>query len=94
MEASFKKGLRTYGGNIYSLIMMSFSMESPRSTINYLQVKIKLLDKGTIKSSPHAQSRIYQYRQHIKDIFLACTLSKYKEKATSLNSSMNFDDID
>ena len=76
-ETNFKKGLRSYSGNIYSPVMISFARESPGSVIQYLQAKINLLDRGNIKLSPQAQDIICQYKQHTKDIFPAFTSSKY-----------------
>ena len=95
MEASFKKGFRTYGGNsVYSSVMISFAKESPKAALGYLGTKINLLDKGTIKSSPYAQARICQYRQHTRDMCPACTAPTDKVKAASSNNSTKFEDME
>lgn len=95
MEANFKKGFRTYGGkSLYSSVMISFAKESPRAAKNYLEAKIKLLDKGTIKSSPQAQMRICQYRQHTKDTCHACTSQNNSDKGGTSSSSASFEDME
>lgn len=88
MEAGFKKGFRTYGGNkIYSSVMISPAKTTPRSAENYLRTKIDLLDKGVIKSSPQAQHRICQYRGHTIGRCSSCSPSKDKKanEGTSVN---------
>ncbi|KAJ9545306.1 hypothetical protein OSB04_025013 [Centaurea solstitialis] len=73
MEAGFKKGFRTYGGNkIYSSVMISPAKITPRAAENYLRTKIDLLDKG-------AQHRICQYRGHTRGRCFSCSPSKDKE---------------
>lgn len=74
LEGSFKKGFRRYGGKkIHSSIMISPARKTPVVAERYVQTKIKLLDKGIIKSSPTSQQRICYYRKHQLDTCPTCT---------------------
>ena len=77
MEACFKKGFRTYGGKkIYSSIMITSAKTTPRAAHNFMQAKMKVLEKGLIRSSPQAQARICHIRQHKRDTCPECSTSK------------------
>ncbi|KAL5758718.1 hypothetical protein ACOSP7_021329 [Xanthoceras sorbifolium] len=66
LEASFKHEFRTYGGGkILSSIMISPAKTTPVAARNYMATKIKLLNTGAIRSSPQAQEKICQFRQHV-----------------------------
>lgn len=80
MEASFKRGFRTYGGNkIYSSVMISPAKSTPKAAENYLRTKIELLDKGVIKSSPQAQHKICNFRGHKRGRCPSCSPDKGTE---------------
>ncbi|KAL5744001.1 hypothetical protein ACOSQ2_027117 [Xanthoceras sorbifolium] len=91
LEASFKRGFRTYGGQkILSSIMISPAKTTPVSARNYMATKIKLLNTGAVRSSPQAQERICQFRQHDLNTCPACTFeikSKDKDKMPELPSA-------
>ncbi|KAL5760697.1 hypothetical protein ACOSQ2_019535 [Xanthoceras sorbifolium] len=80
LEASFKRGFRTYGGQkILSSIMISPAKTTPVSARNYMATKIKLLNTGAVRSSPQAQEKICQFRQHDLNTCPACTFDLKKQ---------------
>ena len=93
MEASFKKGFRTYGGKkIYSSIMITAARTSPQAAINFMTSKIRLLDSGMIRSHPDAQKRLCRYRQHQGNRCPACTKQiKIESTSTTIQQSSQTD---
>ncbi|GJW64383.1 hypothetical protein Tco_0116267 [Tanacetum coccineum] len=74
MEASFKRGFRTYSGKKkLSSIMISPAKITPNAARNFTQDMINFLDTGLIKSSPYAQNKICRYRQHERGTCSACS---------------------
>ncbi|KAL5825216.1 hypothetical protein ACOSQ3_021279 [Xanthoceras sorbifolium] len=96
LEASFKRGFRTYGGGkILSSIMISPGKVTPIAARNYMATKIKLLNTGVIRSSPQAQQRVCQFRQHDLNTCQACTFEiKSKDKDTMPDKPSAYDDND
>ncbi|KAL5757926.1 hypothetical protein ACOSP7_020537 [Xanthoceras sorbifolium] len=96
LEASFKRGFRTYGGQkILSSIMISPAKVTPAALRNYVATKIKLLNTGAIRSSPQAQERVCQFRQHKLNTCPACTFdtkSKDKDKEPTRPSAYSDED--
>ncbi|KAL5856420.1 hypothetical protein ACOSQ3_003878 [Xanthoceras sorbifolium] len=95
LEVSCKRGFRTYGGNkILSSIMISPAKATPIAARNYMATKIKLLNsEAIIRSSPQAQERVCQFRQHELGTCPACTFEiKSKGKDKELDKPSAYDD--
>lgn len=93
MEASFKRGFRTYGGQkIFLSIIISPAKSTPMATRNYIQTKVKLLNTGVIRSSPQAQARICQFRQHDFGTCPSWTLQDDKAQVSAIPSVYEDDD--
>ncbi|KAL5856423.1 hypothetical protein ACOSQ3_003881 [Xanthoceras sorbifolium] len=73
--------------------MISPAKATPVAARNYMATKIKLLNTGAIRSSPQAQERICQFRQHDLNTCPACTFEiKSKDKMPAKLSA--YDDED
>lgn len=65
METTLKKNFRTYGGESkFSPIMVAAAKKSPPGAIMFIQQRMKMIERGVIKSSPDAQEKFCVQRHH------------------------------
>ncbi|GJV72435.1 putative reverse transcriptase domain-containing protein [Tanacetum coccineum] len=80
METTLKRDFRTYGGESkFSPVMIAPVKKSPSGAIMYLQQRMKMIERGIIKSSPDAQSKFCKQRNHARQgggICPACSKNK------------------
>ncbi|GJZ27832.1 hypothetical protein Tco_0572479 [Tanacetum coccineum] len=80
METTLKRDFKTYGGESkISPVMITPVKKSPSGAIMYLQQRLKMIERGIIKSSPDTQSKFCVQRVHARQgggICPACSKNK------------------